>query len=520
MALLSTAASVEVIADWAPITSLLSRLTSAPVRVRVKNAIGIRCTCVEHGAAQVDDQPLADARGEPARDQPDHGLQHGQRRRCRRPARARWPTATDTLAARHDRVHHPTGEHRGEHPDRRRDHGEQQERQQPAAVGPGEPPDPRDRALLHRRRCVGAARHRAQHPPGRSTAASLTYTVAAALSASAATRDRTASVDRHRTGAAASDALERRRPESPGVSARGERAAADLGGALGGQRGARVPAVGHRGEQPRASRWPPRPAPRAAPRPARRPRHPARRPARRAARGRIATASCGARPGARSGRSRRRGRTRPRAPAGRCRRGRARCPARLGHAELHVVGDHPQVAGQRELEPAADGMALHGGDRDPVRVPQPAKPAWKPAMVASASASDSSPMPTMPGRPSTSRAVKKCLSSPAENARPRPRTTTTRTSSDSDSPIDAQRLPGGRRLRVQHLGTGERDRRPRAVDVERESASLQETGRHRRCGHAGRLSRRRSGYFFLVRVAPPRPRSVTPVSLSTRCTKP
>ena len=27
-------------------------------------------------------------------------------------------------------------------------------------------------------------------------------------------------------------------------------------------------------------------------------------------------------------------------------------------------------------------------------------------------------------------------------------------------------------------------------------------------------------YFFLVRVAPPRPRSVTPVSLSTRCTNP
>lgn len=31
-------------ARWAPITSLLSRLTSAPVRVRVKNATGMRCT--------------------------------------------------------------------------------------------------------------------------------------------------------------------------------------------------------------------------------------------------------------------------------------------------------------------------------------------------------------------------------------------------------------------------------------------------------------------------------------------
>ena len=44
MTLLSTLASVDVIADCAPITSLLSRLTSAPVRVRVKNATGIRWT--------------------------------------------------------------------------------------------------------------------------------------------------------------------------------------------------------------------------------------------------------------------------------------------------------------------------------------------------------------------------------------------------------------------------------------------------------------------------------------------
>jgi hypothetical protein len=35
---------VQVKARWAPITSLLSRLTRAPVRVRVKKATGIRCT--------------------------------------------------------------------------------------------------------------------------------------------------------------------------------------------------------------------------------------------------------------------------------------------------------------------------------------------------------------------------------------------------------------------------------------------------------------------------------------------
>jgi hypothetical protein len=36
---------VEVNARWAPITSLFSRLTRAPVCVRVKKATGMRCTC-------------------------------------------------------------------------------------------------------------------------------------------------------------------------------------------------------------------------------------------------------------------------------------------------------------------------------------------------------------------------------------------------------------------------------------------------------------------------------------------
>ncbi len=39
--LLTTPESVSLNARWAPITSLLSRLTSAPVRVRMKKAIGI-----------------------------------------------------------------------------------------------------------------------------------------------------------------------------------------------------------------------------------------------------------------------------------------------------------------------------------------------------------------------------------------------------------------------------------------------------------------------------------------------
>ena len=45
MTLATTPDRVEVNACWAPITSLFSRLTSAPVWVRVKNASDICCTC-------------------------------------------------------------------------------------------------------------------------------------------------------------------------------------------------------------------------------------------------------------------------------------------------------------------------------------------------------------------------------------------------------------------------------------------------------------------------------------------
>lgn len=42
--LLTTPERVLLKARWAPMTSLLRRETSAPVRVRVKNATGMRCT--------------------------------------------------------------------------------------------------------------------------------------------------------------------------------------------------------------------------------------------------------------------------------------------------------------------------------------------------------------------------------------------------------------------------------------------------------------------------------------------
>ena len=45
MVLATVLDSVEVKARWAPMTSLLSRETSAPVWVRVKKASDWRCTC-------------------------------------------------------------------------------------------------------------------------------------------------------------------------------------------------------------------------------------------------------------------------------------------------------------------------------------------------------------------------------------------------------------------------------------------------------------------------------------------
>ena len=47
MTLDTTEDSVDVKACWAPMTSVLRRLTSAPVWVRVKNATGICCTWVK-----------------------------------------------------------------------------------------------------------------------------------------------------------------------------------------------------------------------------------------------------------------------------------------------------------------------------------------------------------------------------------------------------------------------------------------------------------------------------------------
>ena len=60
MTLLTTEPSVFVNACCAPMMSLLSRLTNAPVCVRVKNAMGMRCTCANtwRRRSKISDSPM------------------------------------------------------------------------------------------------------------------------------------------------------------------------------------------------------------------------------------------------------------------------------------------------------------------------------------------------------------------------------------------------------------------------------------------------------------------------------
>ena len=106
--LLTTPESVPAKARCAPITSLFSRLTSAPVRVRVKNAIGIFCTWSKTAVRRSRMTPSPMVGGHPARHQPI-------------PASAIATIAISTASQitvldvrfGDDRVHYPAGEDRG-----------------------------------------------------------------------------------------------------------------------------------------------------------------------------------------------------------------------------------------------------------------------------------------------------------------------------------------------------------------------------------------------------------------------
>ena len=86
MTLLTTPDNVHVNARWAPITSLLSRLTRAPVRVRVKNATGMRCTWPNTARRRSRMTPSPILRRLPPLEHPEAGLGDGDDRDRRRPA--------------------------------------------------------------------------------------------------------------------------------------------------------------------------------------------------------------------------------------------------------------------------------------------------------------------------------------------------------------------------------------------------------------------------------------------------
>ena len=111
--LVTTPDSAEVKARWAPITSLLSRLTSAPVWVRVKKAIGMPCTWPNtlRRRSRIRPSPRLDDMSRSSR--PTAGVEHGDQRDQRAPS-------TTTRAARlavDDGVDGPAGEQRGGHAD-------------------------------------------------------------------------------------------------------------------------------------------------------------------------------------------------------------------------------------------------------------------------------------------------------------------------------------------------------------------------------------------------------------------
>ena len=141
MTLLTTPDSVEVNACCAPITSLLSRLTSAPVWVRVKNASDIRCTCSKTWVRMVKIRPSPIREENQRPDQTERGVDHGEAG-----DHDREPDHRRHGAAAGDLVDDATGQQRRGHPDDRRHDGEQQEDDDLAAERTGEAQHPAEGA--------------------------------------------------------------------------------------------------------------------------------------------------------------------------------------------------------------------------------------------------------------------------------------------------------------------------------------------------------------------------------------
>ena len=129
----TTPASADVNAPWAPMTSLFSRLTRAPVWVRVKKAIGIDWTCsnTRRRRSRIRRSPRRDDSRRSSRPTP-------AARTATTASSTAMPTTVAAVPLLDDGVDRPPREHRGEHAEQRGDGGQREERGDRAAVRPGE----------------------------------------------------------------------------------------------------------------------------------------------------------------------------------------------------------------------------------------------------------------------------------------------------------------------------------------------------------------------------------------------
>ena len=148
--LVMTPENVSEKARCAPFTSLPSLLTRAPVRVRVKNATGIRCTWSNTAVRR-------------SRIRPSPIVDDSHRDTSETPASATATAAitaasatTDAQRAPADLVDDLARQQRGGQPEQRADHADPDEHAQPAVMACGEAPDPAQQPAVDQRPQIAA----------------------------------------------------------------------------------------------------------------------------------------------------------------------------------------------------------------------------------------------------------------------------------------------------------------------------------------------------------------------------
>ena len=142
--LVTTPPRAEVNARWAPMTSLLSRLTRAPVWVRVKKAMGMPCTCSNTRRRRSRIRP-SPSRDELSRSSSPMAVSA----RATSAMAAARPTTTRDTGPVHDRVDGLAGEDGRGHAEHGRDRGQREEGGHGAPVGAGELSDPAEGFAAH-----------------------------------------------------------------------------------------------------------------------------------------------------------------------------------------------------------------------------------------------------------------------------------------------------------------------------------------------------------------------------------